>query len=455
MEQTQQVKKTRTKKINPTSKYWLWTWNNYTEEIIEKIKNLPGDKIKYICFGKEVGEQGTPHLQGYIEIRNCDAGRHNDIKKILDPELGEKSPVHIGDEVGNCSFAKLRDFAIAYCKKGEQTKAEWKLLNTNGPTYGRNAVVYEKYYLTGNRQGARTDWEAIYMFIKDKPDFAEVMAEYPEYAIKYPNGIQKIINTVIQQRNIEAVNKQFDGMVLRPWQQALYNQLQGTPDPRKIIWYVDPKGNSGKSTMCDFLKVKMNALGVQNNKTSDVAHAYNGQNVVTFDFTKSMDGQINYSIIEAVKNGRVFSPKYDSVDKMFARPWVVCFSNFEPLRSAFIEDRWDIRRLGDEVTEDVNSIYTPPIDIPAISGVDNEPDDNIADVQPEGLPHKPGGNTDPTDLVLQAYDYNLSKELMFHLEMSSESDESDSDTALYGGHHRCKRKNSCQRCHYLGIDTVN
>lgn len=419
MKETQKVIKTKIVKKYPTSKYWLWTWNNYTEEIIEKIKNLPGDKIKYICFGREIGESGTPHLQGYIELGNCDAQRHNRIKKILDTELGEKSPIHIGDKNGNPSKASLRDFAIAYCKKGEQSHAEWELQFTNGPNYGKNAIIYEKHYLQNNRQGARTDWEEIYNFINDNPDFNEVMKAYPEYAIKYPNGIQKCIDAVIQQKNIKAVKRQFDDMVLRPWQQKLFDQLQHTPDPRKIIWYVDPKGNNGKSTMCDYLKVKLNALGVQNNKTSDVAHAYKGQNVVTFDFTRTMDGQINYSVIESVKNGRIFSPKYDSVDKMYAKPWVICFSNFEPLRSAFSEDRWDIRHLGDEVTGDVHNMYTLNKD-----GVD------IADpiktiTEKSELIIESGGNTGPTDELQTPY--GLSKELWESITLSSDSDEDNID----------------------------
>lgn len=46
---------------------WCFTLNNYTdeEEFFLMFDLMP---IKYICFGHEIGSEGTPHLQGYCEI---------------------------------------------------------------------------------------------------------------------------------------------------------------------------------------------------------------------------------------------------------------------------------------------------------------------------------------------------------------------------------------------------
>lgn len=52
-------------------KYWFFTFNNYDpdqpEIISQKLRSF--SKISKFIFQEEIGEQGTPHLQGHVELR--------------------------------------------------------------------------------------------------------------------------------------------------------------------------------------------------------------------------------------------------------------------------------------------------------------------------------------------------------------------------------------------------
>lgn len=103
---------------------FIFTWNNYTEESIGTLKGLT---YKYLIYGKEVGESGTPHLQGLIQFSN--ARSWEAVRKEL-----------LGADVRAC---KDPVSAMLYCKKGAQPKAEWEEHHEHGPTYGKDADIFE------------------------------------------------------------------------------------------------------------------------------------------------------------------------------------------------------------------------------------------------------------------------------------------------------------------------
>jgi len=49
--------------------HWCFTLNNYSEDEYTKIIESAEESTKYWIIGKEIGDSGTPHLQGYVSLR--------------------------------------------------------------------------------------------------------------------------------------------------------------------------------------------------------------------------------------------------------------------------------------------------------------------------------------------------------------------------------------------------
>ncbi len=95
------------------------------------------------------------------------------------------------------------------------------------------------------------------------------------------------------------------------------------------------------------------ALYLTSTAMKDAAYAWQGERYVVFDFTGETSERINYSMIEAIKNGVIFSNKYNSRTKTFTNPAVLCLMNKRPLAKKFSNDRYQLVVLehSDDVTD--------------------------------------------------------------------------------------------------------
>lgn len=159
------------------AKNWCFTLNNYTNEEVEKLSSL-GDNVVYCVFGKEVGDNGTPHLQGFISFKT--RIRMGPVKAII----GERAHVEVARDI---------PASIKYCKK------DGNFIEIGSCPGG---------------SGKRTDLDAFKEAVKEglrdrKRLFEEhsaVMAKYPRFAYDYIRLHEK-------QEGVQ-------DHALRPWQEC-------------------------------------------------------------------------------------------------------------------------------------------------------------------------------------------------------------------------------------------
>lgn len=147
-----------------------FTWNNPPADAVEQLRAL--NWIQYACIGEEVGASGTPHLQGYLEIRS------------------QKDFHIVARACGNAHIEPRRgtaEQASAYCRKGTQSHDEWRKDGVDGEHYGVGAVVHEWGEMS--QQGHRSDIAAaVNLIAEEKASLRTVARECPLPYVKYHKG---------------------------------------------------------------------------------------------------------------------------------------------------------------------------------------------------------------------------------------------------------------------------
>lgn len=279
-----------------------WTLNNYTDAEWKALCDHPA--TSYGIIGKETGDQGTPHLQGYWELKK--RTRFNSVKKLL----GRR--VHLSEANGS----------------GEQNR-----------TYcSKDGDFIEWGEIRGANKGKRNDLEELRQAIREGKDELWIAENVNAYA-RYPNFYVKYKELWMRSQQGEM------SLTLRPWQESLVKIVKEAPHPRTVHWYWDQKGATGKTTLGQYLVRNLGAAYFSSGKYSDMAYAYNYEKIVVLDFARTTADYVPYGFMEQLKNGMLWSPKYQSIRKQFPSPHVVCFANFPPQKEKMSLDRWHVVEL--------------------------------------------------------------------------------------------------------------
>lgn len=147
----------------------------------------------------------------------------------------------------------------------------------------------------------------------------------------------------------EATKDPLEGKELYEWQRKITEIIQSEPDDRKIYWIFDPEGRKGKSSFFKHLLLNQHIYGkmdmYQNAKKADIACAFKGARTQLFAFSRTIEQYISYDAIESVKDGMIFSSKYESGAKISNINHVICIANFQPNYETMTRDRWEVIEL--------------------------------------------------------------------------------------------------------------
>ena len=196
---------------------WVFTLNNYTAEEkfhLEEVYDHSDDKIRYLVFGEEVGEEGTPHLQGYVEFRV--SMRLAAVKTLLGSER-----YHLEQRRGSAKQA------ADYCKKDGE---------------------FHEFGEVGGNQGKRSDLEAIAKMVSDGAKLKEIALAYPATYIRYARGIKDYLSEVIevpQWRDLEVIVLIGEpGSGKTRWVYDNYDDVYALPHANTGVWFERYRGQS-------------------------------------------------------------------------------------------------------------------------------------------------------------------------------------------------------------------
>lgn len=301
-------------------KNFCFTLNNPTPQETERVANLLNNgtangSIVYAIVGREVGASGTPHFQGFIHFSQ--RRRFDSVRAML-------RRAHF--EVARGSPSDNR----TYCSK-----------DGDFDEYGD----FEKC----TSQGKRSDLESFKEWVREQsryPSEKVLALEWTLLWMRYSTKLVQLVDHLYQGPPLETANYR-DG-----WQSELEQELDESPeDDRKIIFYVDEVGGSGKTWFVrKYLSEHDDAQLLGIGKKDDIAYIID-QTKRVFFFNIERGGMefLNYKTLENLKDRLVLSTKYQGkVKKLTCNPHVIVFCNEYPDMTKLTEDRYEIRNPVNE-----------------------------------------------------------------------------------------------------------
>lgn len=162
---------------------------------------------------------------------------------------------------------------------------------------------------------------------------------------------------IIIPRVKKPIKDPLEGKRLYPYQKKILKLIKEEPDDRTIHWFWDSNGNIGKSSLVKHIYIKhQDTTIITGGKGNDVRNQVNIHvngdakkgippkelEIAILDISRTNEDYVSYEVIEQIKNGLLYSGKYEGGTCLFNSPHIICFANFEPKIENLSEDRWHI-----------------------------------------------------------------------------------------------------------------
>lgn len=318
----------------PSSRFYnyCYTLNNYTEDDLARIESASKCTwFRYTIFGKEVGEQGTPHLQGYLQLS----------KQVTMKWLKKNFSAKAHWEVARGSLADNTHYTSKDANVTEYGTPKEESASKRGQAAWHDINATIKQLVD---QGE--DYDIIYLALRDK---------YPGMTAAFDKAISKWINNDIDKRKEKDIVSGLQNAVLREWQQVCLDQLEHQSN-RHVLWVYDKDGNTGKTFLAKYIRFVKKGFYMENAKKCDIALAWAGQELVVANLTRDKEDITNYSVFESLKDGLIFSGKYQSALKFTEKNVkIAVMANWLPVISKLSLDRWQIMVLQNDQFYFLNS----------------------------------------------------------------------------------------------------
>lgn len=149
----------------------------------------------------------------------------------------------------------------------------------------------------------------------------------------------------------------YEKIIWRKWQKKVLEICESKSEPRKIHWFWEDEGNTGKSFLARYIYNKYKCILAEGKKDNILNQTlmYQEKNddedpeIILVDIPRTIENKyVSYTVLEKLKDCLCYSGKYEGgVIQFIESPHIIVFSNEEPLWEKMSQDRWCVTRIGE------------------------------------------------------------------------------------------------------------